>query len=136
MSKLFAAKKEQKYLRVMRYGFCLTMILTFGVYLILMIFPGELARFFIESNEPITPDMVKFLQMMFLFQPFVGIYTWLSGIMAKYCYRIIANFCTISFDVFFAPNFADRICFACLFIARCGRGGNSIFADTIFFAIK
>ncbi len=82
MSKLFAAKKEQKYLRVMRYGFCLTMILTFGVYLILMIFPGELARFFIESNEPITPDMVKFLQMMFLFQPFVGIYTWLSGIMA------------------------------------------------------
>lgn len=82
MSKLFAAKQERKYLRVMRYGFFLTMILTFVVYAILMIFPEELARFFIESNEPITPDMVKFLQMMFLFQPFVGIYTWLSGIMA------------------------------------------------------
>lgn len=82
MSKLFAAKQERKYLRVMRYGFFLTMILTFGVYLILMIFPAELARFFIDSSEPVTPEMVKFLQLMFLFQPFVGIYTWLSGIMA------------------------------------------------------
>jgi len=82
MSKLFAAKKEKNYLRVMRYGFFTTMTLTFGMYFLLMIFPEELARFFIESNEPITEDMVTFLQMMFLFQPFVGIYTWLSGIMA------------------------------------------------------
>jgi len=82
MSKFFAAKKEKNYLRVMRYGFFTTMILTFGVYFILMIFPEELARFFIESNEPITEDMVTFLLMMFLFQPFVGLYTWLTGIMA------------------------------------------------------
>lgn len=82
MSKLFAEKKEKNYLRVMRYGFFLTMILTFGVYFILMIFPEELARFFIDSNEPVTEEMIIFFQMMFLFQPFVGIYTWLSGIMA------------------------------------------------------
>ncbi|MBR6012455.1 MAG: MATE family efflux transporter [Selenomonadaceae bacterium] len=82
MSKLFAEKKENEYLNVMRYGFFTTMILTVGMYIILMIFPEELARFFIESNEPITEDMVIFLQMLFLFQPFVGIYTWLSGIMA------------------------------------------------------
>lgn len=82
MSKLFAAKLEKKYLRVMRYGFFLTMTLTFGIYLLLMLFPAELARFFIDSNEPVTEEMVKFLQVMFLFQPFVGIYTWLSGIMA------------------------------------------------------
>lgn len=82
MSKLFAAKQEKKYLRVMRYGFFTTMILTFGMYFLLMIFPAELARFFIDSNEPVTEDMIIFLQMMFVFQPFVGIYTWLSGIMA------------------------------------------------------
>ena len=82
MSKLFAAKQEENYLRVMRCGFFLTMILTFGVYFILMIFPAELARFFIDANEPVTEEMITFLKMMFLFQPFVGIYTWLSGIMA------------------------------------------------------
>lgn len=82
MSKLFAARQEKKYLRVMRYGFFATMILTFGMYFLLMIFPAELARFFIDSNEPITEDMIIFLQMMFLLQPFVGICTWLSGIMA------------------------------------------------------
>ena len=82
MSKLFAAKQERHCMRVMRYGFCLTMILTFAMYFLLMVFPEELTRFFIDSNEPVTEDMVKFLQMMFLFQPFVGIYTWLSGIMA------------------------------------------------------
>lgn len=82
MSKLFAAKQEKNYLRVMRCGFFLTMILTFGVYFILMIFPAELARFFIDANEPVTEEMITFLKMMFLFQPFVGLYTWLSGIMA------------------------------------------------------
>lgn len=82
MSKLFAARQEKKYLRVMRYGFFTTMILTFGMYFLLMVFPAELARFFIDSNEPVTEDMIIFLQMMFFFQPFVGIYTWLSGIMA------------------------------------------------------
>ena len=82
MSKLFAARQEKKYLRVMRYGFFTTMILTFGVYFILMIFPEELARFFIESDEVITEEMITFLRMMFAFQPFVGLYTWLSGIMA------------------------------------------------------
>ena len=82
MSKLFAAKKFNHCLRVMRYGFALTMILTFAMYILLMVFPAELARFFIDANEPVTEDMVIFLQMMFVFQPFVGIYTWLTGIMA------------------------------------------------------
>ena len=82
MSKLFAAKKERHCLRVMRYGFFLTMILTFVMYIFLMIFPAELVRFFIDSKETVTEDMVIFLQMTFLFQPFVGLYTWLSGIMA------------------------------------------------------
>ena len=82
MSKLFAAKKERHCLRVMRYGFFLTMILTFVMYIFLMIFPAELVRFFIDSKETVTEDMIIFLQMTFLFQPFVGLYTWLSGIMA------------------------------------------------------
>ncbi len=82
MSKLFSAKQEKKYLRVMRYGFSLTMILTFAIYILLMIFTKELTDFFIAEGEIVTPEMVTFLRLMFLLQPFVGIYTWLSGIMA------------------------------------------------------
>ena len=82
VSKLFAAHKEQHYLRVMRYSFFATMILTFAIYVALMIFTEELARFFVDDAEPITAEMIIFLQMMFVLQPFVGLYTWLSGIMA------------------------------------------------------
>lgn len=82
VSKLFAANKEQNYLRVMRYSFFATMILTFAIYLLLMIFTEELARFFVDDEEPVTAEMITFLRMMFILQPFVGIYTWFSGIMA------------------------------------------------------
>ena len=82
VSKLFAARKEQHYLRVMRYSFFATMILTFAIYLLLMIFAAELADFFIEDAESVSAEMVTFLRMMFILQPFVGLYTWLSGIMA------------------------------------------------------
>ena len=82
ISRLYAAHKEQHYLRVMRYGFFLTMILTFAIYVALMIFTEELARFFVDDDEPITAEMIIFLQMMFVLQPFVGLHTWLSGIMA------------------------------------------------------
>ena len=50
--------------------------------IMLMIFTEELVRFFVNSNEPITPDMIPFLRAMFVLQPFVGLYTWMSGIMA------------------------------------------------------
>lgn len=82
VSKLFAARKEQHYLRVLRYSFFATMVLTFVIYLLLMIFTEELARFFVDDAEPITAEMVTFLRMMFILQPFVGLHTWLSGIMA------------------------------------------------------
>lgn len=82
VSRLFAAHKEQHYLRVMRYSFFATMILTLAVYALLMMFPEELADFFIDDAEPVTAEMVTFLRMMFVLQPFVGLYTWLSGIMA------------------------------------------------------
>ncbi len=82
ISRLFGAKKEHTYLKVMRYGFCLTMILTFAMYIALMIFTEEVARIFVAENEPITPEMILFLRFTFLLQPFVGIYTWLVGIMA------------------------------------------------------
>lgn len=82
MSKFFAERKEKKYLRVMRYNFFLTLILSFAIYSVLMIFSEELLRFFIDSEEKITEDMIIFFQVMFVLQPFVGIYTWLSGIMA------------------------------------------------------
>ena len=82
VSKLFAARKEQHYLRVLRYSFFATMVLTFAIYLLLMIFTEELARFFVDDAEPITAEMVTFLRMMFILQPFVGLHTWLSGIMA------------------------------------------------------
>ncbi|MBR4904179.1 MAG: MATE family efflux transporter [Selenomonadaceae bacterium] len=82
VSKLFAARKEQHYLRVMRYSFFATMILTFAIYVALMIFTEELARFFVDDADPVTAEMITFLRMMFILQPFVGIYTWLSGIMA------------------------------------------------------
>lgn len=82
ISRLFAAHKEKHYLRVMRYGFFLTVILTFAIYAVLMIFTEELMSVFVADNEPITPEMITFLRLMFLLQPFVGIYTWLSGIMA------------------------------------------------------
>ncbi len=82
ISRLFAEKKEKHYLRVMRYGFFLTMILTFAIYVALMIFTEELMNVFVAENEPITPEMITFLRLMFLLQPFVGLHTWLSGIMA------------------------------------------------------
>lgn len=82
ISRLFGAKKEHSYLKVMRYGFFLTMILTFVMYIVLMIYTEEIARIFVNENEPITPEMILFLRFTFVLQPFVGIYTWLSGIMA------------------------------------------------------
>lgn len=82
ISRLFAAKNEQRCLRVMHYGFFLTVTLTFAIYVVLMIFTEELMSVFIAEGEPITSEMIIFVQMMFLFQPFVGICTWLGGIMA------------------------------------------------------
>ena len=82
ISRLFAEKKEQHYLRVMRYGFFLTVVLTFAIYALLMIFTEELMNTFVADNEPVTPEMITFLRLMFILQPFVGIATWLSGIMA------------------------------------------------------
>lgn len=82
VSKLFASKKIERCLHVMKYSFCLTMILTFAIYVLLMIFTEEIARIFVANNEPITPEMITFLRMTFLFQPFVGLYTWQSGIFA------------------------------------------------------
>ena len=82
ISRLFAAKSEKTYLKVMRYGFYITMILTFAIYLGLMIFTEEIAQIFIDDNEAITPEIIVFLRCTFILQPFVGIYTWLSGIMA------------------------------------------------------
>ena len=82
VSKLFAAKKTAHCLQVMRYGFALTMVLTFAMYAVLMFFTEEIMRVFVANNDPITPEMVMFLRLTFLFQPFVGLYTWLSGIMA------------------------------------------------------
>lgn len=82
ISRLFGAKKEHSYLKVMRYGFFLTMILTFAIYIGLMVYTEEIARIFVNENELITPEMILFLRFTFVLQPFVGIYTWLSGIMA------------------------------------------------------
>lgn len=82
VSKLFAEKKEEYYLNVMRYGFFWTMVLTLLMFAALMIFTEEIARFFVEKGEPVTEEMVTFLRLTFLLQPFVGLYTWLSGIMA------------------------------------------------------
>ncbi len=82
VSRLYAAHEERHCLRVIRYGFFLTVVLTFAIYAVLMIFTEELMRIFVTNNEPITPDMITFLRAMFLLQPFVGLYTWMSGIMA------------------------------------------------------
>lgn len=79
ISKLFAANKKIQCMSVMRYGFFLTTILTFAMYLILMIYTAELANFF--SEEPITEEMITFLRMTYLLQPFVGFCTWFRGIM-------------------------------------------------------
>ena len=84
VSKLFAANKEHQCLSVMRYGFVLTMILTFAMYAALMFFTQDVARTFIADNEPVTPEMITFMRCTFLLQPFVGVYTWLSGIMAAF----------------------------------------------------
>ena len=82
ISKFFAAKKIEHCLRVMRYNFALTMALTFAMYALIMIFAKEVADFFITDNEPITDEMITFLRLTFLLQPFIGVYTWLNGIMA------------------------------------------------------
>lgn len=82
VSRLYAAHQEQHCLRVIRYGFFLTVVLTFAIYFVLMVFTEELMRIFVTNDEPITPEMITFLRAMFLLQPFVGLYTWMSGIMA------------------------------------------------------
>lgn len=82
MSRLFAENNRERCTRVMRYGFFLTMILTFAIYFVLMFFTEELIRFFVDDNEPIPENMILFLKFTFLLQPFVGLYTWMSGIMA------------------------------------------------------
>ena len=82
ISRLFAAKDERHYLRVMRYGFFLTMILTFAIYILLMVFTAELADIFTKENASISPELVTFLRITFIMQPFVGLLTWLIGIMA------------------------------------------------------
>lgn len=82
VSRLYAAHQEKHCLRVIRYGFFLTVVLTFAIYFVLMVFTEELMRIFVTNNEPITPEMITFLRAMFLLQPFVGLYTWMSGIMA------------------------------------------------------
>lgn len=82
MSRLFAANEKQHCLRVMRYGFCLTMLLTFMMYVPLIVFTGEIAMIFVEEGETVTEEMIKFLRLSFAFQPCVGVCTWLSGIMA------------------------------------------------------
>ena len=82
MSRLFAENNRERCARVMRYGFFLTMILTFAIYFVLMFFTEELIRFFVNDNEPIPENMILFLKFTFLLQPFVGLYTWMSGIMA------------------------------------------------------
>lgn len=82
VSKLFAAKQTNHCLRVMRYSFFSTMALTFTMYAALMLCADDVVRFFVAKNESVTPEMILFLRLIFLFQPFVGLYTWLSGIMA------------------------------------------------------
>ena len=82
VSKLFAAKKIEHCLRVMRYSFALTMVLTFAMYAVLMIYTEEIARIFLANDEPLTEEMITFLRLTFIVQPFVGVYTWLSGILA------------------------------------------------------
>ena len=82
VSRLYAAHEERHCLRVIRYGFFLTVVLTFAIYAVLMIFTEELMRIFVTNDAPITPDMITFLRAMFVLQPFVGLYTWMSGIMA------------------------------------------------------
>ena len=82
VSRLYAAHEERHCLRVIRYGFFLTVVLTFAIYAVLMIFTEELMRIFVTNDAPITPEMITFLRAMFLLQPFVGLYTWMSGIMA------------------------------------------------------
>ena len=82
VSRLYAAHEERHCLRVIRYGFILTVVLTFAIYAVLMIFTEELMRIFVTNDAPITPEMITFLRAMFVLQPFVGLYTWLSGIMA------------------------------------------------------
>ena len=82
ISRLFGAKKEHSYLKVMRYGFFLSMILTFVMYIGLMIYTEEIARIFVNKGDVLTPEMILFLRFTFILQPFVGLYTWLSGIMA------------------------------------------------------
>lgn len=82
MSRLYAEKQEQHYLRVMRYGFFTTLVLTLSMYFVLMVFTEELMRFFVDDSSKITDEMIALLRFTFLLQPFVGFYTWMSGIMA------------------------------------------------------
>lgn len=92
VSKAFAANKREHCANIMRCGFLLTLLVTLAMYAVLMIFTGELANIF--SNEPVTAEMITFMRMVFLFLPFIGIYTWLSGVMAaledEWC-NIIVN---------------------------------------------
>ena len=83
VSRLFATGNKVRCLRVMRYNFTITAFLTLTMYAVLMIFMAELADFFITDNEPITAEMIAFLRMTFVCLPFIGLFTWFSGIMVS-----------------------------------------------------
>lgn len=82
VSLLFAEGRLRKCLRVMRFSFFLTMLLTCAVYLALMVFTWELTSFFLPENETATEEMILFLRYSFLLQPCVGLSTWACGVMA------------------------------------------------------
>ena len=82
ISKFFAAKQETKLLRILNCEFYLTLFISCITFLFVMIFAEEIVRFFIASGEPVTDDMILFLRLVFLLQPIVGIFTWLSGMLA------------------------------------------------------
>ena len=82
LSRLYAAKQIQQCAYVMRCNFILTIIMVTIIYAGLMIFTEEIVRFFVSNDEVIPPNVILFLRFSFLLQPFVGISTWLSGIMA------------------------------------------------------
>lgn len=83
ISRVLAANQKEHCMRIMRYDFNLTLIVSLVLYALIMIFTEEFAWIFIDDDDTVTPAMVTFLRLMFAVQPLVAMELWMNGMMAS-----------------------------------------------------
>ena len=82
VSRLYAAGEMPQLKNVIKTSCFVTMAMSVLMYLIIIGFTKEIAEFFVAEDISLSDDMLAFIRYGFLLYPFVGIYTWICGVMA------------------------------------------------------